>query len=114
MAPAIAALAPSLMSKAEGIAATVLKESRQEIVVLRFNDELDIVGPKEPHAFKVTITPALIGTLGLIGIALYIIVAYMKWKSTEQGKEWTTTDTVLATLSPGYAYYKVMGGKTPW
>ena len=86
MAPAIAALAPGLMSKAEGIASTILKESRQEIVVLRFNDELDIVGPKDEYAFKVTITPALIGTIGVIGLTILIFGGAMKAIESAQNK----------------------------
>ena len=68
-----AALAPAMMAKAEGIAATILKESRQEIVKLRFNEDLDVVGPDEHAVFSLTVTPALIGTIGAIGVAILII-----------------------------------------
>ena len=87
MAPAVAALAPSLMSKAEGIAATILKESRQEIVKLRFNEELDVVGPDEHAVFSLTVTPALIGTIGAIGIAIYVIYAIRAKSAQMQGSK---------------------------
>ena len=81
MAPAM--LAPAMMAKAENAAATVMREMRQEICVLRFNDDLDLVGPKEKYCFKLAITPALISSVG--GLALLI---YLAWAANRYGWKW--------------------------
>ena len=72
MAPAL--LAPAMMAKAEGIAAAVMREMRQEICVLRINEDLDVCGPNQKEAFSLTITPALIASIGAMGIAIYAII----------------------------------------
>ena len=99
MAPAM--LAPAMMAKAEGIAAAVMREMRQEICVLHFNDDLDIVGPGTKYAFKLTITPALFATIGAIGVAIYAIMkagGMFAVNKSVTGNE--SADDILEKVSP--------------
>ena len=83
MAPAM--LAPAMMAKAEGIASTIAREMRQEIVTFYFNEDLDLVPKTQKHVFHVTVTPALISSIGCIGLAIWIIIALMRSKSILEG-----------------------------
>ena len=106
MAPAM--LAPAMMAKAEGIASTIAREMRQEICVLHFNEDLDVVGPGQKYAFKFTITPALISSIGALALGLYIAWCVKVWSSNKD--PWGNAPENTQELLLG----KLMGGGALW
>ena len=100
-----AALAPAMMAKAEGIAAAVMREMRQEICVLRINEDLDICGPNQKEAFSITITPALIATIGLLPLVMYAIMMAGRMTATKSTGN-TDVDTALDMVSPIWALWR--------
>ena len=105
MAPAL--LAPAMMAKAENAAATVMREMRQEICVLRFNDDLDMVGPNDKYSFKFTVTPALIGSIGALAVTIYGLWILKTWAADKD--PWGNAPDNLQEL----AFGKLIGGMLP-
>ena len=100
-----AQLAPAMMAKAEGIASTIAREMRQEIVTFYFNEDLDLVPKTQKHVFHVTVTPALISSIGLMGIAAWVIFAITKNKAAsgtpiDMPKDWK--ELLFGKLIGGY------------
>jgi hypothetical protein len=78
MAPAL--LAPAMMAKAESVAQSIVREMRQETTTIYINEELDICRKDQHPVFSLTVTPALISTIGAVGIAGLMIYLYVKGK----------------------------------
>ena len=106
MAPA---LAPAMMAKAENLAATVMREMRQESCVLRINEDLDICGPNQKEAFSVTITPALITSIGALALGIYLIWVVKVWLSDKN--PWGPAE--LPSDLKELAFGKLIGGMLP-